>query len=70
MEIDRPKPFSSEFVLKTTAKNMRKSVDLSIQKTFDRIPEFAGDQEKSSEIFKTLTMLHSIRKQIDSFQFN
>lgn len=47
---------------------MRKSIDISIRKTFERISEFADDQEKSQEIFKTLAVLHTMRKQLDDFQ--
>jgi hypothetical protein len=34
------KPFSKAFVLRVTAKHMRKSIDISIRKTFERIAEF------------------------------
>lgn len=64
------KPFSQGYVLRTTAKHMRKSVDISIRKTFERIAEFSGDQEKSKEIFATLSTLHAMRKEIDDFQLN
>jgi len=63
------KPFSMGYVLRTTAKNMRKSIDISIRKTFDRLPEFSNDEDKSKEIFSTLGFLHSMRKQLDDFQF-
>lgn len=56
------------YVLRTTAKHMRKSIDISIRKTFERIAEFDGDQEKSQEVFKTLSILHTMRKQLDDFQ--
>lgn len=62
------KPFSKGYVLRITAKHMRKSVDISIRKTFERSLEFNGDAEKSTEIFETLSKLHMIRKQIDDFQ--
>jgi hypothetical protein len=68
-EIDStPKPFSMGYVLRTTAKHMRKSIDISIRKTFERVAEFAGDQDKSAEVFKTLASLHAMRKQLDDFQ--
>jgi hypothetical protein len=70
MDNGSSKPFSQGYVLRTTAKHMRKSVDISIRKTFERISEFDGDQEKSKEIFSTLSTLHSLRKQIDDFQLN
>jgi hypothetical protein len=62
------KPFSMGYVLRTTAKHMRKSVDISIRKTFERMPEFAENQEKSTEVFETLAQLHSMRKMLDDFQ--
>ena len=64
----KQKPFSTGFVLRTTAKHMRKSIDISIRKTSERIAEFANDIEKSREVFETLTMLHAMRKQLDDFQ--
>lgn len=64
------KPFSLEYVLATTVKHMFKSVDISIQKTFERISEFDGNQEKSQEIFKTLAMLHALRKRLEDFKYS
>lgn len=65
---NKERPFSQGYVLRTTAKHMRRSIDISIRKTFDRIAEFGENQEKSTEIFKTLAVLHSLRKQVDDFQ--
>ena len=62
------RPFSMGYVLRTTAKHMRKSIDISIRKTFERIKEFEGDQGKSQEVFNTLAHLHAMRKQLDDFQ--
>lgn len=62
------KPFSIEYVIRTTVRNMRKNVDLSIRKTFERLPEFAGDEVKSKEVFDTLAKLHGIRKNLDEYQ--
>jgi hypothetical protein len=62
------KPFNMGYVLRTTTKHMRKSIDISIRKTFERLPEFTDDQEKSVEVFKTLSFLHTMRKQLDDFQ--
>lgn len=56
------------YVLRTTAKHMRKSVDISIRKTFERVAEFDGNKEKSQEVFQTLSALHKMRKQLDDFQ--
>jgi hypothetical protein len=68
MPQDAPKPFSQGYVLRTTAKHMRKSIDISIRKTFERVQEFADDQPKSQEVFQTLAFLHNMRKQLDDFQ--
>lgn len=62
------KPFTQGYVLRTTAKHMRKSTDVSIRKTFERMIDFADDPEKSKEIFETLAKLHAMRKQLDDFQ--
>jgi hypothetical protein len=61
------RPFDIGYVLATTAKHMRKSVDISIRKTVDRIGEFE-DGPKGAEVLRTLSALHTMRKQIDEFQ--
>jgi len=65
---NQQKPFSMGYVLRTTAKHMRKSIDISIRKTFERVAEFAEDKEKSEEVFRTLSFLHTMRKELDDFQ--
>lgn len=67
-DMEQDKPFSMGYVLRTTAKHMRKSIDISIRKTFERMPEFASNPEKSKEVFQTLAFLHTMRKQLDDFQ--
>lgn len=47
---------------------MRKAIDISIRKTFDRLKDFEGDQEKGAEVFETLAKLHGLRKMVDDFQ--
>lgn len=64
--MENQKPFSTAYVLQTTVKHMKKSVDISIRKTFERIEEFSGDLTKSQEVFNTLGALHSMRKQLDN----
>ncbi len=65
-----PTPFGRAYVLRTTIKHMRKSVDYSIHKTFERIPEFENNREVSEEIFKTLSALHAMKKLVDEFQLS
>lgn len=62
------KPFTKGHVLRATAKHMRKSIDISIRKTFERVKDFDGNQEKSNEVFETLSILHQMRAQLDDFQ--
>lgn len=62
------KPFGMGYVLRVTAKSVRRDIDISIRKTFERVSEFADDPVKSKEVFNTLALLHSMRKQLDDFQ--
>lgn len=68
MAQDRNPPFSKSFVLKTTSRHMRRSVDISIRKSYDRMSDFPGDAAKKQEIFETLDVLHKMRKLLDDFQ--
>lgn len=65
---DNNKPFSMGYILRVTAKNMRKSIDFSIRKTFERVGEFDSNPQKAEEVFTTLSHLHALRKQLDDFQ--
>jgi hypothetical protein len=58
-------PFSMGYVLAHTAKHVRKSIDISINKTSARWPEFL-DTDKSKEITITLMRLHKLRSDIDA----
>jgi len=65
---DDIKPFTMSHVLRLTTKNMRRHIDISIRKTYDRVKDFEGNSEKSKEIFQTLDLLHRLRKLLDDFQ--
>jgi hypothetical protein len=62
------KPFSIGYVLRTTAKHMRKAIDISIRKTFERVHDFEADTTEAQECFETLAKLHAMRKLVDDFQ--
>lgn len=64
----KPRPFSKAFVLKTTARHMRRSIDISIRKTHDRLAEFRADPTMAMEIMETLDVLHRQRRMLDDFQ--
>lgn len=61
------KPFSKSYVLRVTAEHILESLDISINKTFERIAEFDSNAAKSKEIFMTLSELHQLRKQLSDF---
>lgn len=60
--------FDKSYVLKVTASHIRKAIDVSIRKTFERVKDFDSNPQKSKEIIETLSILHTMRKQLDDFQ--
>lgn len=62
------KPFSKAFVMRTTFRHMRRSVDISIRKSFERFQDFDQDSKMGQEIMETLSVLHTCRKMLDDFQ--
>jgi hypothetical protein len=56
--------------MRTTFRHMRRSVDISIRKSFERFQDFDKDSEMGSEIMETLSILHTTRKMLDDFQAN
>lgn len=64
----KKKPFSTDYVMRTTIKYMQKAIDISIRKTYSRLPEFASDEAASKEVFKTLGFLHGLKNMIDEYQ--
>ena len=68
--MDNKPPFSKSFVMKTTFRHMRRSVDISIRKSFERFQDFDKESEAGREIMETLSVLHTVRKVLDDFQEN
>jgi len=62
------KPFDKSYVMRVTANNARKSVDISINKTSQRLEEFPPETTKWKEVLNTLHALHMFRRIIDEFQ--
>ncbi len=60
--------FDSRFVLRVTVKRMQDCVESSLAKTFNRIQEFQDSPDKSSEVFKALSGLHQLKKQLEIIQ--
>lgn len=75
MDTERTTPFDKGFVIQTTLRNMKKDIDFSSRKTFDRYKDFPNEldnshREKRTEIFETLDVLNKMHKLIDEFQAN
>lgn len=68
VNMDSKPPFSKSFVMRTTFRHMRRSVDISIRKTFERFQDFDQESAVGKEIMETLSMLHTVRKMLDDFQ--
>jgi len=64
------KPFSKSFVMRTTFRHMRRSVDISIRKSFERFRDFEEGSREGKECLETLSVLHTVRKMLDDFQAN
>ena len=72
---EKKPPFDKSFVLQTTLRNMKKDIDFSSRKTFDRYKDFNDTQNtedgiKRQEIFETLDVLNKMHKLLDDFQDN
>jgi len=72
MDNSKP-PFDKGFVLQTTLRNMKKDIDFSSRKTFDRFKDFSDETnlahvEKRTEIFETLDVLNKMHNLLDEFQ--
>lgn len=71
--MDKTPPFDKSFVLQTTLRNMKKDIDFSSRKTFDRFKDFGDESdpeqnEKRQEIFETLDVLNQMHRLLDEFQ--
>lgn len=71
--MDKTPPFDKSFVLQTTLRNMKKDIDFSSRKTFDRYKDFNIEDDvdhkaKRTEIFETLDVLNKMHKLLDEFQ--
>lgn len=62
---EKAKPFSREYVLRTTARHMLKAVDTSINKTMARMQEFEGNPEMAQELLRTLSDLNALKARIN-----
>ena len=60
------KPFSQDYVLRTTAKHMKRAVERSIDITLHRLPEFSDAPAKAREAFETLGRLHRMKKDVEA----
>jgi hypothetical protein len=52
-------PFSTSFVMSVTLEHMNKSLEISIDKSLKRLPEFEGEPKKGIEIMETISALQA-----------
>lgn len=62
------KPYNKFYVLRITSLHVKKAIDNSIRKSYDRLKDVA--QDKKVEVFETLDVLHKIRKMHEDFEKN
>ena len=60
------KPFNKFYVLRITSLHIKKAIDTSIRKTYDRMK----DVQDKAEVFETLDVLHKVRKLMEDFESN
>jgi len=60
------KKFNKYYVLRITSLHIKKAIDNSIRKTYDRLK----DVEDKVQVFETLDVLHKIRKVMEDFENN
>jgi hypothetical protein len=60
------KKFNKYYVLRITSLHIKKAIDNSIRKTYDRLK----DVDDKVEVFETLDVLHKIRKIMEDFENN
>lgn len=64
MDNNEKKPYNKFYVLRITSLHIKKAIDNSIRKTYDRLK----DVENKQEVFETLDVLHKIRKLHEDFE--
>ena len=62
------RPFNKFYVLRITSLHIKKAVDTSIRKTYDRMKDVTP--KVKAEVFETLDVLHKIRKLMEDFEAN
>jgi hypothetical protein len=64
MTDNKEKPFNKFYVLRITSLHIKKAIDNSIRKTYDRLK----DVDNKQEVFETLDVLHKIRNLHEDFE--
>jgi len=62
------RPFNKFYVLRITSLHIKKAIDTSIRKTYDRMKDVTP--KVKAEVFETLDVLHKIRKLMEDFEAN
>lgn len=62
--MENNKPFTMQWTLDRTLERMEQCINLSLEKTVKRLPEFATDPKKSAEIIQTIVHLINLKDNI------
>ena len=63
--MDDKRPFSKSHVLKITSMHVKRDIDKSIRKSFERLQD---RPDMNLEILETLDVLHKMRAMIEDFE--
>jgi hypothetical protein len=61
-------PYTKSFVVKTTLRHMKKSIDISVSKSLERLKDVDNQSIHGKEVLETLSVLHTMRKLVDEFE--
>lgn len=63
-DVKAQKPFSKEYVINITKRNIVRAIELSFKMSAERVQEFEGNHDKSHELFVTMSELQGMKKQV------
>ena len=63
---DKLMPFDKAYVLKTTFNHMIKCVEISLDKTMDRLKTFGDDPDKATEAVETISQLYGVKRALEA----
>ena len=64
------KPFTAKYVVRETLRHMQRPINISTQKTIQRMQEFKNEPEKTAEAMSALASLVRLNRLIESIREN